>query len=348
MTETNAHTTESRPSFSDLAGTKPGEAQTSDPLRVYVASVFPDPVLNLFIERFGAGANHTGRPLSSTELLAAAQGMNALVITAPDHLDRAVVNQLPSSVRVIATYSVGTDHIDIEAVRARGIALFSTPDVLTESCADIAILLMLGAARRVIEGVDLIRGGKWGGWSPCQLLGQDFHGRRLGILGMGRIGRAVAVRARGFGMPVHYHNRHRLDPALEAGATFHPQLNEMLEISDFLCIACPSRPETRGMIDARAIAHLPRGAIVANIARGDIIDDAALVEALESGAVAAAGLDVFAGEPDIHPAYRTMPNVFGLPHTGSSTLETRLAMGRLLCDSLTAFQAGRSLPNRVC
>ncbi|HEU0230563.1 MAG TPA: D-glycerate dehydrogenase [Burkholderiaceae bacterium] len=322
--------------------------RTPPSLRVYVACVFPEPVLDLFVQRFGADANPTGRPLSSTELLAAVQDMDALVVTAPDRLDRAVVNQLPSSVRVIATYSVGTDHIDIDAVRSRGIALYSTPDVLTESCADTAILLMLGAARRVIESMDLIRDGTWTGWSPRQLLGQDFWGRRLGILGMGRIGRAVAARARGFGMRVHYHNRHRLEPGLEADAVFHEHLDDLLEASDFLCVACPSGPGTRGLLDAAAIARLPHGAIVANIARGDIIDDAALVRALETGAVAAAGLDVFAGEPDIHPAYRTMPNVFGLPHIGSSTMATRLAMGRLLCDSLEAFQMGRSTSNRLC
>jgi glyoxylate reductase len=326
----------------------PGATPEPSSLRVYVACVFPDPVLELFVQQFDAEANQTGRPLSSTELLAAAQGKDALVITAPDHMDRALVSQLPSSVRVIATYSVGTDHIDIEAVRSRGIALYSTPDVLTESCADTAVLLMLGAARRVIESIGLIRDGTWSGWSPRQLLGQDFWGRRLGILGMGRIGRAVAARARGFGMQVHYHNRHRLEPGPEAGATFHERLDSLLEVSDFLCVACPSGPDTRGLLDAAAIARLPRGAIVANISRGDIIDDAALIEALESGAVAAAGLDVFNGEPDIHPAYRTMPNVFGLPHIGSSTMATRLAMGRLLCDSLEAFQAGRPTPNRLC
>jgi glyoxylate reductase len=332
----------------DAQSTGSAASPLPDDLRVYVACVFPEPVLDLFVRQFNADANQTGRPLSSTELLAAAQGRDALVITAPDRLDRAVVNQLPSSVRAIATYSVGTDHIDIDAVRTRGIALFSTPDVLTESCADTAILLMLGAARRVIESLDMVRGGTWTGWSPRQLLGQDFCGRRLGILGMGRIGRAVAVRARAFGMQIHYHNRHRLEPDAEAGAVFHPDLDGLLANSDFLCIACPSGPSTRGLIDARAIARLPRGAIVANIARGDIIDDAALVQALETGAVAAAGLDVFAGEPDIHPAYRTMPNVFGLPHIGSSTMATRLAMGRLLCDSLTEYRAGRSTPNRLC
>src|SRR3546814_8631142 len=163
--------------------------------------------------------------------------MDAVVVTATDHLDATVVSQLPSSVRMLATYSVGTDHIDIDAVRERGIALFSTPDVLTQSCADAAILLMLGAARRVVESSQLIREATWTGWSPTKLLGQDMWGRRLGILGMGRIGQAVAVRARGFGMTVHYHNRSRLNPDMEAGATYHPDPDTLLENSDFLCVA---------------------------------------------------------------------------------------------------------------
>jgi len=330
------------------AGTRGNQDASACGLKVYVACVFPEPVLELFTRQFDAGANDTGRPLTAPELIAHSQDMDAIVVTATDHLDQLVVDQLPPSVRAIATYSVGTDHIDISAVRERGIALFSTPDVLTESCADAAILLMLGAARRVVEGSALVREAKWTGWTPTQLLGQDMWGRRLGVLGMGRIGRAVAARARGFGMTIHYHNRSRLDPDLEAGAVHHADLAGLMRHSDFLCVACPSGPGTRGLLDAEMLALLPKGAIVSNIARGDIIDDTALVAALESGAVAAAGLDVFAGEPNVHPAYRSMPNVFGLPHIGSATMATRLAMGRLLCDALSAHAAGRPAANRVC
>jgi glyoxylate reductase len=317
-------------------------------LKVYVACVFPKPVLDPFIQQFNADSNDTGRVLKANELAAHAKGMDALVVTATNRIDAMLISQLPSSVRMIATYSVGCDHIDIDALRERGIALFSTPDVLTKSCADAAILLMLGAARRVVEGVELIRQDKWTGWSPTQLLGQDMWGHRLGILGMGRIGRAVAKRARGFDMAVHYHNRHRLDAGLEEGATYHDSLESLLENSDFLCVACPSGPSTRGMLNAEKLALLPHGAIVANIGRGDIIDDTALVAALETGAIAAAGLDVFTGEPDIHPAYRTMPNVFGLPHIGSSTMATRVAMAKLLCASLAAHHAGQPTTNRIC
>lgn len=319
----------------------------NDSPRVFVACDLPESVQAVFVERFGARCNDKQRTLSTAELLEGVRGMNVLVLTATDRLDAACVAQMPDTVKVVCTYSIGMEHLDMDALKARGIAVLATPDVLSESCADVALLLMLGAARRVLESSALIRTGEWSGWTPRQLLGVDVWGRRLGILGMGRIGRAIAKRARGFDMEIHYHNRSRLSADLEAGATYHADLAGLAAHSDFLCIACPSNAGTRGLVDAGVIAQLPPNAIVCNIARGDIIDDAALVAALESGAVAAAGLDVFTGEPDIHPAYRTLPNVFGLPHIGSSTESTRLAMGRLLCDGIAAWFAGREPVNRV-
>ncbi len=192
-----------------------------------------------------------------------------------------------------------------------------------------------------------MRSGAWTGWTPLQLLGREMTGHRLGVLGMGRIGRAVAARARGFAMPIHYYNRSRLAPSLEAGATFHATFEALLPNSDFLCVACPASPETYHLLDAARIALLPPGAVVANISRGDVIDDAALVAALETGHVAAAGLDVFENEPDIHPAYRSLPNVFALPHTGSATTQTRIAMGELLSASIHALMAGETPGNRL-
>lgn len=314
---------------------------------VFVACDLPESVQALFIERFQARCNDRGRTLSAAELLEGVQGCQALVLTATDRLDDAMVEQLPDTLKVVCTYSIGMEHLDIDALKARGIAVLATPDVLSESCADTAILLMLGAARRVVESSELLRSGAWTGWEPRQLLGVDVWGRRLGILGMGRIGRAIARRAKGFGMTVHYHNRSRLEAGLEDGAVFHDRLAGLAEQSDFLCVACPSSPATRGLVDADIIARLPQHAVVCNIARGDIIDDDALVAALKSGAVAAAGLDVFTGEPNIHPAYRTFPNVFGLPHIGSATESTRLAMGRLLCDGIAVFFSGEQPANRV-
>lgn len=321
--------------------------QTTNPPRVFIACDLPESVQAPFRERFDARCNDRGRTLTADELLEGVQDCDALVLTATDRLDAGLVEHLPASVKAVCTYSIGLEHMAIDALKARGIAVFATPDVLSESVADVAVLLMLGAARRVVESMALVRTGEWKGWTPRQLLGVDFWGRRLGILGMGRIGRAIAKRARGFDMEIHYHNRSRLAPELEQGAVYHADLAGLAEHSDFLCIACPSTPFTRGMVNAGIIGRLPPKAVVCNIARGDIIDDEALVAALESGAVAAAGLDVFAGEPDMHPAYRRLPNVFGLPHIGSSTEATRVAMGRLLCDGLEAFFFGRESVNRV-
>ncbi len=314
---------------------------------VFVACILPEPAQAEFAQRFRSRFNDLGRTLAAAELAAGCGTASALVLTATDRADAATIMALPASVRVIATYSVGHEHIDLAAAEARGLAVIFTPDVLSESCADTAILLMLGAARRVVEGLDLVRSGAWAGWTPLQLLGTDLHGRRLGIVGMGRIGRAVARRARGFGMAVHYHNRRAVAADAADGADFHPTLAGLLEVSDFLCVACPSTPETRHLIDAAAIARLPDGAVVTNIARGDVIDDRALVAALRSGKVAAAGLDVFEHEPAIDPAYRTLPNVFGLPHIGSATLQTRVAMARLLAQSLASFFAGEEIRNRL-
>ncbi|GGF36483.1 D-glycerate dehydrogenase [Aliidongia dinghuensis] len=315
--------------------------------RVFVACLLPDEAKAQFSERFDARFNAHGRTLTADELVADSAGAEALVVTATDRLDAATIARLPASVRLLATYSVGHEHIDTPAARERGLTVLYTPDVLSDACADTALLLMLGAARRVVESQALVRSGAWTGWTALQLLGRDVHGARLGILGMGRIGRAVAKRARGFDMVVHYHNRSRLSPEHEAGALYHPTLDTLLVESDFLCVACPSSPETRHLIDAARIARLPPGAIIVNIARGEVIDDQALIPALESGRIFAAGLDVFEGEPNIAPAYRTLPNVFSLPHIGSSTLETRVAMARLLAHGITAAFAGEPVPNRL-
>lgn len=319
---------------------------TSTP-RVFVACDLPESVQALFTDQFEARCNDKRRTLTPEEVLSGVQGMDALVVTATDRVDANLVAQLPETLKLVCTYSIGMEHLDMDALKTRGISVLATPDVLSESCADVALLLMLGAARRVVESSALVREGQWTGWTPRQLLGVDVWGQRLGILGMGRIGRAVAKRARGFGMTIHYHNRSRMPAELEEGAIYHVTLESLAEHSDFLCVACPSSPETRGLVDADIIGRLPAQAVVCNISRGDIIDDEALVAALESGAVAAAGLDVFAGEPNIHPAYRSLPNVFGLPHIGSATEGTRLAMGRLLRDGIRDFFSGRRPANQV-
>lgn len=279
-------------------------------------------------------------PATTADMLAAAEGCAGALITVSEKFDRAAIEALPAGVRVLATMSVGFDHIDLVAARARGLIVTNTPDVLTDATADLTLLLLLGAARRAKESMALIAEGRWGAWSPTGLLGVDIGVRRMGILGMGRIGAAVAKRARAFGMTIHYHNRRRAAPEVEAGAAWHDTLEGLLAVSDVLVLNAASTPETRGIIDARALALLPEGAILINSARGDLVDDEAVIAALASGRLWAAGLDVFRGEPKLDPRYRDLPNVFALPHIGSATIETRTAMGMLAIDNLAAVLAG--------
>jgi glyoxylate reductase len=277
-------------------------------------------------------------------LMARAEGKDALLVTVTDKLDAETIERLPQSIRIIASFSVGTDHIDLEAAKRRGIAVTNTPDVLTDATADIALLLILGAARGAPVGMTAIREGTWANWAPTGMLGISITGKRLGILGMGRIGQAVATRARAFGMEIHYHNRRKIEA--ERDAVWHESLDGLLKVSDFLSVHCASTAETR-WLNAVTLALLPRGAVVVNTARGDIVNDDALIAALQSGHVAAAGLDVFNNEPNIDPRYRTLPNAFLLPHLGSATLETRNAMGFRALDNLDDFFAGRAPRDRL-
>jgi lactate dehydrogenase-like 2-hydroxyacid dehydrogenase len=250
-------------------------------------------------------------------------------------------------VRAICSFSVGFDHIDLGAAKHRGIVVTNTPDVLSDATAEIAMLLLLGAARRAHEGEQQIRTRTWHEWSPTYQLGIQMTGKRLGIIGMGRVGQVVARRARGFDMQIHYHNRRRLAPELEAGATFHESVEGLLPRCDFLSIHCPATPETRHLLNTERIALLPDGAVVVNTARGAVVDDDALIEALRSGKLFAAGLDVFNNEPDIHPGYRDLSNTFLLPHIGSATRETRDAMGFRALDNLDAIFAGQEPRDRL-
>ena len=280
--------------------------------------------------------------MSPAELAEKAQGCDGALVTATERIDANLISSLPDSLKIVATFSVGYDHIDVTAANARNIVVTNTPDVLTNATADIALLLMLGAARGADWGERMVRQATWTSWSPTHPLGHDVTGRKIGILGMGRIGQAVAQRARGFDMEVHYHKRARLSPDLELGAVYHDTLEGMLRNAEFLSINCASTPETRGLINASTLAMLPDGAVLVNTARGDIVDDNALIAAIESGKLAAAGLDVFAGEPAIDERYRTLKNTFLLPHIGSATLGTRRAMGMRAVDNLDAFFAGKT------
>jgi glyoxylate reductase len=286
-------------------------------------------------------------PVGGEALVRLAQGADAILCCSIDWLDGETIRALPDSVKAIATFSAGFEHIDVAAARARGLPVCTTPDVLSVATAETAMLLILAAARRAGEGERLVRSGQWQGWRPLQMLGAQVSGRRLGILGMGSIGRALARMARGFAMEIHYRNRNRLAPELGEGAIFHADDASFLGACDVLSLNAPGGPATYHWLDARRIAMLPRGAIVVNTARGTLVDDAALLAGLHSGQVGYAGLDVYENEPRIDPGYLTAPNTVLLPHAGSSTFEARDAMGNLALDSIAAILAGRQPDNVV-
>ena len=296
---------------------------------------------------YDARLNKDDAPYSADRLLALAEGTDGLLVCPGNTIDAALIRKLPARVKIVATYSVGYDHIDVKAATARGLIVTNTPDVLTDATADAAILLMLAAARRAGEGERLVRAGQWDGWRPTQLLGTHITGKRLGILGMGRIGQAVARRARGFGMTIHYSDIRRLAPEQEQGAVFHADPDALLGQVDILSLHMPGGAETARFLNAARLAKLPKGAIVVNAARGTLVDDDALIAALKSGHIAAAGLDVYANEPNLHAGYRALDNAFLLPHLGSATIETRNAMGFRALDNLDAFFAGKTPPDQV-
>lgn len=313
--------------------------------KILVTRRMPPNVEERVARDYQATLNADDRTMSSTELVAAAKGHDGIICCSTEKFSADVITALPESVKILATFSVGYEHIDIDAARKCGLKVTNTPDVLTDATADIAILCLLAAARRGAEGDRLVRADEWQSWYTTMMLGTHMSSKRLGIFGMGRIGRAVAQRGRGFGMSIHYHNRSRLSEELEQGATFHETPEALLAVSDFFSINAPSSPQTQKFLNAERLALLPDGAVVANTARGNMVDDEALIAALESGKLAGAGLDVFDGEPQIHPGYRSLDNVFLLPHLGSATHETRDAMGFCCLDNLDAFFAGRPCPS---
>jgi lactate dehydrogenase-like 2-hydroxyacid dehydrogenase len=314
---------------------------------IFVTRRLPEAVTHRLTADYEARLNEHDGVLSADQLVKGADGADALLVTPTDKLTAEVIGRLPKSVRMIATFSVGYEHINLDAAKARGLPVSNTPDVLTDATADIALLLMLGAARRAYEGERAVRDTTWKSWSTTYMLGIHMTGKRLGIFGMGRIGQAVAKRARAFDMQIHYFNRRRLPAQIEQGALYHASADEMLPYCDFLSINAPGGPETHHWLNAERISRLPDKAIVVNTARGPLVDDAALIAALKAGKLFAAGLDVFENEPNIHPGYRELPNVFLLPHLGSATVDTRNAMGFKALDNLDAFFAGRELPDRV-
>jgi lactate dehydrogenase-like 2-hydroxyacid dehydrogenase len=316
--------------------------------RVLATRHFPPDVEARLSANFDARLNPDDRLFDGPGLIKASEGFDGIMCAAGDPLNADTMAKLPASVKMIATFSVGYEHVDVAAAAKRNIKVSNTPDVLTDATADIAMLCLLGAARRAHEGTTMLRTHSWIGWEPTQLMGVHVTGKRLGILVMGRIGQAMADRARAFRMTIHYSNRTRLPPETEKGAIFYANPDDMLPHCDFLSINAPMTPTTRKWVNAERIARLPKGAIVVNTARGGVVDDEALIAALKSGHLFAAGIDVFDGEPRIHQGYYELENAFLLPHMGSATVDTRNAMGFKALDNLEAFLLrGQTPPDLV-
>jgi lactate dehydrogenase-like 2-hydroxyacid dehydrogenase len=310
-----------------------------------VTAYFVDAVEARLEQDFELRRKANGSRFTSEALLSAADGADAMLVTPADRLDAAFFTRVASSVKVIATHSAGYDHIDLSAAAARKIAITNIPGISTEAVADLTLLLLLGASRGASEALQVIRSGNWNPLDLTLLLGWQLTGNILGIYGMGRIGQAVAKRARAFGMHIHYHDPHRLRPELEPDAIFHDNLYDLLRVSPFLSINAPETKQTHHFLDAKAIACLPHAAIVVNAARGGRVVDEDLIAALKSGQVAAVGLDTYEGEPKLNPEYLSLKNAFLMPHIGAATIETRTAMGMLALDNIDAVLAGKPAPS---
>ena len=298
------------------------------------------------VKIFDAKLNKEDKLLTKEQLLKESNGCDGILSSLTEKFDSDLVSKLPETIKIISNFAVGFGNIDIDAAKKRNIVVTNTPDVLTDATAEIAMLILLGAARRAKEGIEWANKKNWK-WSADFLMGKQLSGSRLGILGMGRIGRAVADRARSFGMKIHYYNRSKLDKNLEKEAIYHKSLESLLSVSDFFSINCPATKETKHIINKDTIKHFPDGAVISNSARGDMIDDDAMVEALKNGKVFSLGLDVYNGEPDIHPDYLTLPNVFVLPHLGSATKKTRTAMADLAVSNIEEFFKTGRCKNKV-
>jgi lactate dehydrogenase-like 2-hydroxyacid dehydrogenase len=308
----------------------------------------PDAVEQRAAQQYTLLRNPDDVVLSPDDLADAALGCDYILTSAMQPIPGSVFSRLKGTLKAIGTLSVGHNHIDLEAAREFGVAVFYSPGVLSDACAELAVMLLLNAARRGYEADALMRSGKWTGYAPTQLLGIGLSGKRAGIFGMGRIGQAVARRLLAFGVELHYHNRQRLESSLEMSAIYHDSPESLLGVSDLLLLLVPGSEELRGFLDRRRIELLPADAVVVNISRGDTVDDDALIEALQSRRIFAAGLDVFTGEPDFDPRYRMLTNVFLTPHIASATVDTRNAMGFAVLDGLLAFEQGRKAENQLC
>lgn len=322
--------------------------------QVYITRKLPDAVETRMRELFDAELNVDDKPRTRVELIAAIKSADVLVPTVTDRIDAALIAEAGPQLKLIASFSNGTDHIDIDAAAKKGITVTNTPNVLTEDTADMTMALILAVPRRLVQGARVLmdKPGEWEGWSPTWMLGRRIWGKRIGIIGMGRIGTAVARRAKAFGLSIHYHNRKRVSPATEdeLEATYWDSLDQMLARVDIVSVNCPSTPATFHLLSARRLALLQPTSYVVNTARGDIIDEDALVQALRAGKIAGAGLDVFENEPAVNPKLVKLANegkVVLLPHTGSATIEGRIDMGDKVIINIRTYFDGHRPPNRV-
>ena len=317
--------------------------------KVVLTRKLPDVTETRMRELFDAELRAEDTPLDPNKLVAAMQDTDVLVPTVTDKLTKDILSKAGDRLKLIASFGTGVDHIDLAAAKARGITVTNTPGVLSEDTADVAMALILSVPRRLVEGDSRARSGNWTGWSPTGMLGHRINGKRLGIIGMGQIGQAIARRARGFGMSVHYHNRKTVHPAIEAEleATYWDNLDEMLRRMDIVSVNCPYTEATKGLVSAERLALMPEHAYLDNTARGEIVDEQALAHVLETGAIAGAGLDVYADEPSIPEGLRARDNVVLLPHIGSATIEGRHAMGDKVIINIQTFLDGHTPPDRV-
>ncbi len=298
------------------------------------------------LKMFNTKLNTNDELYSQSRVIEMSDGCDAILTSLTEKMDEETINKLPDSIKVISNFAVGFGNIDLEAAKKRGIAVTNTPEVLSDATAEIGILLILGACRRASEGIDSAKEGGWK-WSADYLIGKQLTGSRLGILGMGRIGQKIAKIAKSLGMVIHYHNRSKLSNEKEQGAIYHDSLKSLFSVSDVLSICCPATKETENLINKETVEYFPKGAVITNVARGDIVDDEALIDALNRRKIYAAGLDVYKNEPNLHPGYLKIKSVFILPHLGSATKDTRIAMANLAIDNIEEFFKTGSCKNKV-
>lgn len=317
--------------------------------KVIVTRRLPDHIETRMAELFDVTLNLADKPLSDDELKAAVADADVLVPTVTDNITADIIAAAGDKLKMIANFGAGVNHIDVAAAQAAGITVTNTPGVLTEDTADLTMALLLSVPRRIFEGEKILRAGEWTGWTPTFLMGRRIQGKRLGIIGMGRIGRAVARRARAFNMSVHYHNRSRLPEQVEGEleATYWEDLDQMLGRMDFISVNCPLTEETHRLLNRDRLKKMQPHAVVINTARGEIVDEESLADLIEVGRIAGAGLDVFEQEPTINPKLLELDNVVLLPHMGSATIEARVAMGEKVLINVQAFADGHRAPDRV-